>query len=108
MMSKTEIILTENDIAALRDATQIMLADPHWTKSIKQRLQEDGELETGQFCSYCCQYDSLGLAPWQTAPMDSNPSQKDDAGRLLEQMLALGVSTYAADPIAAIEAATSK
>ena len=75
-------------------------------------LKEKPWRETAEFCSYGCQCDRLQLKPWQWPPCEVDPDwaeyTDDDhhgriaAARLLERMLALGISRWEPDPVAAI------
>ena len=80
-----------------------MLEDRHWT-------------EVAHFAAYSCQCDALHLKPWEEPPVwaeddydpatDRHPDHgRREAHRLLQQMLALGISRYHPDPLAAIAAA---
>jgi hypothetical protein len=64
-----------------------------------------------KFAAQCCQSRALRLFPWQDPPCwgAGDPSWRDeDAARLLHQMLALGVSKYEPDPMAAMAAAKQR
>ena len=63
--------------------------------------------EVAEFAAYSTQMDSLKLKPWQLPPCEVEPDDRQhrQAAKLLREMLALGVSKYHPDPLAAIEAA---
>ena len=75
-------------------------------------MLEDRAWETvAKFAIYCCQGRSLHLAPWQDPPCHGDAPAEwcdPDAKKLLQQMLAHGVSRWHPDPLAAIEATAER
>jgi hypothetical protein len=90
------------------DALELAIKKCSADQDIEGRLKHASRGEVGLLCAYSCQYDALQLEPWQTAPMDADESDTDEAGRLLRQMVSLGISRYAPNPIAGIETAARK
>jgi hypothetical protein len=101
--------MTKHDRAALMLALEQAREDADHATQIATKLEEDGWQEAAEFAAYCCQCRALRLRPWEEPPciVDAHDEYERDkeAQRLLRQMLALGISRYAPDPIAAIEAA---
>lgn len=73
----------------------------------------------GRFCTFSCQMDALHLDPWETPPVwirdiDAALNAPDDArhipgsARLLQRMLALGLSRYEPTPLQAMEQAEQR
>ncbi len=67
-----------------------------------------------RFAAYSCQIDALHLMPWETAPIritniavalnaPDDARRVGDAARLLQRMLAAGLSRYEANPLEALE-----
>ena len=77
--------------------------------AVNAKLETEDWQEAAEFAAYCCQIAALHLKPWQEPPcvVDENDplDRAPDAQALLRKMLALGVSRYHPDPLAAIEAA---
>jgi hypothetical protein len=98
---------------------QLIRAEPDRTEQIDEKLKEGGLWEAGTFAAYCRQCDVLHLMPWQDPPCHIDLDEEHDEGdaardqisgyeqaaKLLREMLALGVSRWHPDPLAAIEAA---
>ena len=78
-------------------------------RQIDSMLAHDGWAETASFASYHVQSKALGLLPWQEPPCDGDSEQPDpDATRLMEKMLAAGISKYHPDPLQALAEAKKK
>jgi hypothetical protein len=62
------------------------------------------------FAASCCQSRSLNLDPWEEPPCHGDSVHQPDpaAKKLLEQMLAAGVSRWHPDPMAALAEAKQK
>ena len=105
--------LTKNDRAALAAAFE------------QYHNGEEFDLDKAKFASHCAQGRTLELRPWQIPPADIDDPNNPDAGRrpdfpgaasdgrreaakLLQQMLAVGVSRWDPDPLAAIAAVERK
>jgi hypothetical protein len=62
--------------------------------------------------AYRAQISALNLKPWEEPPCvvdENDPNERaKDAQKLLRRMLALGISRWHHDPLAAIEAAEQK
>ena len=75
--------------------------NPHGGWFIKPMTWE----EMAILACHWCQYESLHLKPWQSAPHrpSVDPMNGDDGAiRLRDKMLAAGVSIYHPDPLAAL------
>ncbi|RVD72934.1 MAG: hypothetical protein E5V62_02970 [Mesorhizobium sp.] len=75
------------------------------------KVENDGWLDAAVFASYICQGDALRLKPWELPPLYGGPLPGDtglvrssglQAKRLLERMLAAGLSRYEPDPVGAL------
>ena len=102
--------MTKHDRDALKLALeQARAVDADHDEQIRFLLREDGWQEAAIFAAYHCQTRALRLKPWEEPPCctdEDDPGERDkDAHKLLRQMLALGVSRWHPDPLAAIEAA---
>ena len=114
--------LSSRDRQAMAAAIEMARAeDEGRERQIHDFLRSRPWEDVGDFASYHCQMRSLGLRPWQTPPCwieprdiprltagldDDRPSSgKREAAELLQRMLALGISRYSPDPLAAIAAA---
>jgi hypothetical protein len=78
---------------------------------IDSMLQNEPWVSVAKFCSHVCQRRSLHLLPWEAQPMygDVDASWRDpQAEKLLQQMLAAGVSKFHPTPMEAIAAAKRK
>jgi|GEM_PF-1692666 hypothetical protein len=67
--------------------------------------------QVAKFAAHVCQTKSLHLMPWQDPPMYGNVDlswRDSQAEKLLQKMLALGISKFEPDPLAAIVAAKRK
>jgi hypothetical protein len=96
-----------NDAEALRLAMQMACAeDADRAEQIAEMLQEQPWREVAEFAACVAQSRSLHLKPWQWPPA-WGPDQRDDpqGGKLLDEMLRLGVSQWHPDPMRAIEEA---
>jgi hypothetical protein len=108
-----DTLINPIDRAALQLAIDLTLAedDEGRVEQVKQILAERAWDEVARFCSYHRQYDALSLLPWQLPPCEVNDPDQDLATpqhMLTRRMLALGISQYHPEPIAAIEAAEKK
>ena len=104
--------MTRNDDrAALMQALEMCRAEsPGRAKQINAKLRDDGWQSTAEFAAAHCQCEALNLEPWQMPPCRGDSEHHPDpaAKKLLEQMLAAGVSRWHPDPLAAIEEAKRK
>jgi hypothetical protein len=93
------------DRAALKLAMGLACAeDRERARQIGSMLKDEPWEDVAQFAAYVCQGRSLHLAPWESPPCwgDSEHHPDPEAKKLLEQMLALGVSRWHPDPMEAI------
>jgi hypothetical protein len=107
--------LSDVDRQALELALEFGRKDPRRREQLDLMLQRQSWIEVAQFASYGQQCRSLNLRPWQSPPAWAELGDQDDAagpifGRraaaeLLARMLALRISRWHPDPIAAIEQA---
>ncbi|MET3359233.1 MULTISPECIES: hypothetical protein [Bradyrhizobium] len=109
--------MNEADQAALELALSRIVGNPEHSQhgQISDKLASEPWLDVARFAASSEQIDALNLKPWQAAPSQiddpeavlalgtAHPDYK--AAKLLQKMLAHGVSRYAPDPILAIERA---
>jgi hypothetical protein len=79
--------------------------DPSQARQLDAKLAGETWLEVAAFAAHACQCRALHLKPWETPPC-SVADMDDDAGapgRLLHRMLAVGLSKYEPDPLAALD-----
>jgi hypothetical protein len=107
----------ERDREAMRRAVETLLrTEPDWRDQIAAMLQSQPWEEVGLFASICCQVRALHLKPHECALAETHdvaePSEvysyRASEVALLRKMLALDISRYDPDPIAAIAAAEAK
>ena len=79
-------------------------------QQIDAMLKDDGWAEAATFAAYHCQSDSLHLLPLESPPCwgDSPHHPDPAANKLLQRMLAAGVSRWHPDPMAALAEAKPK
>jgi hypothetical protein len=110
--------LSRRDRAAMKLAIEQVRAEGE-----ASRKWIDGRkfYDAGALAAYHCQYRALGLKPWEWSPSWVDPAEIDAllattdhdnadrrvAARLLRRMLAVGVSRWHPDPMAAIAAAVA-
>lgn len=99
------------DREALERAMEIASRDRLRKKQLDWKVEHDGWFDTAVFASYVCQHDALRLKPWELPPLYGGPLPGDSglvrasglqAKRLLNRMLAAGLSRYEPDPIEAL------
>lgn len=103
--------MTRNDKAALTQALEICRAESIGRQmQIDAKLQDESWEDVAQFAAAHCQCEALNLEPWQMPPCRGDSEHHPDAAakKMLEQMLAAGVSRWHPDPLAAIEEAKQK
>jgi hypothetical protein len=105
------------DHDALTRAVEMYRADPARSEQLDYIIKRDGWVKAAEFAAYSAQSRSLHLRPWQSPPchvgdIDATLAKGDDgvlgdyaAAKLLQKMLALGISEFEPDPLAAIERA---
>lgn len=103
-------MINENDRAALTLAlARCRAEDVNRGAQVDAKLEDESSQDVAEFAAYCCQIRALHLKPWQEPPCvadEDGPAERDKAAqKLLREMLALGVSRYDPDPVAAIAAA---
>jgi hypothetical protein len=95
-----------SDERALAEAMRIARLEPGRAWQLDQKLKDEPWRDVAEFAASCVQSRALHLKPWETAPCDILDHDPDSPGkRLLKRMLKAGVSRYAPDPLAALEAA---
>jgi hypothetical protein len=111
--------ITENDRVALELAIEMARnQDEGRRKQIDAKLAGEPWLEVAMFAAYCCQFHALRLPPHEVPPcyIDDPNAIVDRANKtwaefapeavaLYGRMIALGISKYHPDPMAAIAAA---
>jgi hypothetical protein len=90
--------------------------DVQTAQAVETNLKTSTWQRAAEYAAYHCQMRVLKLRPWQTPPMISH-DEIDPEGRyggteqevgLRRKMLALGVSIFEPDPLAAIERAEAE
>ena len=103
------------DKAALELAVETARKKHGRAQQIADKLKEEPWRDVAEFCALVCQGESLDLKPWMVAPCEiCDPDKalqvhhdgRREAAALLKTMLALGVSRWHPDPLAAIAAAS--
>jgi hypothetical protein len=109
--------MTRRDRVALKAAMRMARQDKMRAQQLDAKLA-DGEPweEVAAFAAYCCQRESLRLRPWECPPLHS--ADEIDAREryggtakevaLRRRMIALGISLYEPNPLAAITAAEAE
>ena len=97
--------IAEHDLAALRRCMEIA-DDPGRAEQLESMLRERPWSEVAQFACFCVQSRTLRLKLWEPPPCLAVGDEA--AVKLLNKMLAAGVSQYDPDPLAALEAAALK
>ena len=101
--------MEKHDRAALTLAMEICRAEEGRAEQLNYKMRRESWAEVAQFAAYVVQSQSLNLAPWESPPCWGDSERCDpNARKLLQQMLALGVSQWHPDPLAAIEEAKRK
>jgi hypothetical protein len=104
--------MTRNDRDALKLALEMCRAEsPGRDAQLTAKLQDESWEAVAKFAAHCCQRRSLHLLPWEAQPMygDVDASWRDPkAEKMLQQMLAAGISKFHPDPLAALEEAKRK
>jgi hypothetical protein len=112
--------LSKVDREALQRAIEMVRAEgPNEMRWIDDHLRTNGFFEAGRLASYHCQYRALQLKPWQFPPiwiddvsatLKEPPDSKDRhrAAKLLQRLLAAGLSRYEPDPLAALKRAEAR
>jgi hypothetical protein len=110
--------LSRRDKAAMKLAIERARArDEGRAQQIDAKLKAEPFEKVGRFAAYSCQYDTLGLKPWQSSPSMIEPTQiaaivaapddgsgKRDAALLLQRMLKARISRWHPDPMTALAA----
>ena len=110
------------DRDALVRAFDIARRDPVQRRQVDEWLAKSGSWEeVAESCAAHCQSISLDLMPWQLGPLYyandldavlrepfGDPSGRREAGEVIKKLLALGLSKFEPDPIAAIVAAEQR
>jgi hypothetical protein len=113
--------LSRRDRAAMKLAIERACAsDEGRAQQIDAKFKAEPFEKVGRFAAYCCQYDALGLKPWQWPPCliddmaaqlaapDDGDLGKRDAALLLQRMQKLRVSKFDPDPMAALAEAEKR
>jgi hypothetical protein len=101
-----------HDLAAMRLAIATLESDPELHNTIETLLRDRGEQEAGVWAVGLLQTKNLKLKPWECPPCDcfnvAAPSDvygcRPSELRLLQRMLAAGVSRYDPNPMQALAA----
>lgn len=105
--------MKSHDKRALADCMTVARRDPEYSAHLDDLLKDRSWSSVAQTACYHVQIVALRLKPWQSPPcvLDEHERQNqwDLAGqKLLREMLALGLSCYEANPVAAVRAARKK
>ena len=102
--------MDKHDRAALKLAMEHASKEPARAAQLRSKLRDEPWTEVAEFAAWCCQSRSLHLEPWSLPPCHGDSEHHPDpaARKLLDQMLAAGISRYHPDPMAALEAAKRK
>jgi hypothetical protein len=106
-------MIQQRDQAALEAAMIAARAEsPGRAQQLDAKLKNESWFEVASFAAVCAQSLALRLKPWMAAPVDSD-DEIDPQGRyggrpaevaLKRKMIALGISIFEPDPLAAISA----
>jgi hypothetical protein len=119
-MADPTVDLTTADRAALELAIKTVRNESAARrKQIDDKLLNESWFAVAAFAAYGCQSKALNLKPWECwPPCKVSPDDSDAPGlehrnigksaALLRQMLALGISRWHPDPLAAIERAEAE
>jgi hypothetical protein len=97
--------------ALTRALAMVRTLDPIIVQAVESLLKTSWQ-EAAEYACYHCQMKSLQLRPWQAPPLRSDDAV-DPAGlygareqevALRQRMIALGISIFEPDPLAAISA----
>src|SRR5262249_55955999 len=100
--------MPDKDTIALRECMEIACRDPATKQQLTSMLENQSWHEVARFACSCVQSASLNLFPWQGPPCALSEDPEDEnavnqAGvKLLQRMLAAGVSRFDPDPLAAL------
>lgn len=108
--------------AVTRAIAMLRLESPGRSQQIDDKLASEPWESVARWCAYCCQCDTLHLKIYQSPPCWTDPSEigailaKGDDGihghygaaKLLQRMLAAGLSRYEPDPVAALKRASAQ
>jgi hypothetical protein len=107
--------MTRNDRDALRRALMAARAEsPSRARQIDEKLKTESWVKVAEFAAFCAQCRALQLKPWQCPPCDSDDEIDGRYGgkpaevSLRRKMLALRLSPFEPDPLAAIERAEAE
>jgi hypothetical protein len=110
MMTDTD----DPDIIALRECFGLACEDPTRKRQLESMLEDRDWFTVARFACRCVQDQTLGLRPWEKPPcvvsddFADEPHNQRAAVKLLQKMLAAGVSRYHPDPMAALGLALAK
>jgi hypothetical protein len=120
-LKKTKRVrLSKVDREALQRAIEMVRAEgSNEMRWIDDHLRTNGFFDAGRLASYHRQYRALQLKPWQSPPiwiddvsatLKEPPDSKDRhrAAKLLQRLLAAGLSRYEPDPLTALERAEAE
>jgi hypothetical protein len=107
MLDKTDCDgFDQVDRDALTRAMEIASRDPARREQLEAKIVEDGWREAAEFAAAHCQRIALALKPWQEPPACTYDDA--DASRLLDRMLARGISQWEPDPAKALAEVAAK
>jgi hypothetical protein len=97
--------MTMRDRDALDRAWEICVRTQNRGEQLPYIARIEGRRAARVFAAGCAQHAALGLKPWETAPCHGEPGGDRPEDKLLDQLLAAGLSRYEPDPLAALERA---
>jgi hypothetical protein len=100
--SRDELDSGDRQALELAMAT-VMDGDDGRRRQIAHLLREQSWIEVAKFAAMNCQMEALRLKPWELPPCEVFSNEMDtEGGKLLQRMVAAGVSKYHPDPLAAL------
>ena len=100
--------MNRSDRTALMQAlARCRAMSPARAAQLDAKLEDEPWESVARFAASVCQSDSLHLEPWSLPPCHGDSVHHPDraAKRLLQKMLAAGISRWHPDPMAALEEA---
>ena len=95
------------DRDALERAMEVAMRDPTREAQLRNKLADAPWFDVAEFAAYCVQGDTLSLRPWEEPPC-CDSAQGNPGDRLLQRMLAAGLSRYEPDPLGALARAARR
>ena len=100
MLNRTPPSYDDVDLSALERSMEIARRDPLRADQLAGMLRDQPWYAVAEFASYCVQKRSLHLKVWEDPPLCASPGTP--GARLLDRMLAAGLSQFEPDPLGAL------